>query len=156
MKRQLLLFCVAGSLVAVASIGAMIWSSGYEKNPDVDALFETQAVQLKPDRRYVWLKIHLKRTSEKDHDLMKPLQLLTADNKQREPDNIQFAGNPEDGFTDIWVSFWMEQNELKGKMDLKINDGVLKIKESEAVPALRGVETKVFKSSDWEKSWLGF
>jgi len=156
MKRQLLRFGIAGLVVVVTAIAGLMAFRGYEKNPDVGALFQTQAVQLKPDRSYVWLNIHVKRSGGQQHDLMKPVRLLMENGEAREPDNMDFAGNPQEGFTDIWYSFWMEQHELKGKLGLKINDGVLKIKETEPVPDLSDGRVRVFKTSKWKKSWLGF
>jgi hypothetical protein len=156
MKRQLLRLGIAGLVVVVTGIAGLMLMAGYEKETDARARFQTEAVQIEPDRGYVWLKIHLKRSGEEQHDLMKPVRLIAHDGQPREPDNMELAGNPEQGFTDLWFSFWMEKHELEGKINLQINDGILKIKESDPIPKLEGTNVRVFKSSNWEKSWLGF
>lgn len=156
MKRQLIRLAMAMALVGVTIVAAAMWSGDYESSPDSGARFEIQAVRLVADRGYVWLEAHLKKSGDADHDLLKPVSLVTADGAEHEPADTTFAGTPETGFTDIWYKFWLEKKDLKGRLNLQINDGVLTIKSSEPIPVLKGGKEAVFKSSDWEKSWLGF
>lgn len=147
---------MAVALVAVTVLAAMMWSAEYESDPDPAARFEVKAVKLTPDRGYVWLEAHLKRSGDKSHDFKKPVRLVTADGTEHEPAKTDFAGSPEEGFTDIWFKFWLGKENLEGPIHLKINDGVLTVKRSEPAPDAGAGEETVFKSSDWEKSWLGF
>jgi hypothetical protein len=156
MKRPMIRLGMAGTLVALTFIVVMMWTAEYEADPDPAARFEVQAVKLKADRGYVWLEAHLRRSSDKPHDLTKPALLITANGTEHEPADNTFAGNPEQGFTDIWYKFWLEEDDLKGEIDLKINEGILKIKRSAPAPELNGEKETILKSSDWEKSWLGF
>ena len=157
MKRQMVRLGMALALVLMTIAAAMVWSGEYEKDPDPQAIFHIEAVRLETDRDFVWLEAHLRKAEEGEHDLYKPVRLVTSDGTEHEPADTTFAGKPETGFTDIWVKFWLEQRDLKGPIDLKINDGALKVKSSEPIPDLAdpGDDT-IFKSSDWEKSWLGF
>jgi hypothetical protein len=156
MKRQKIRFVMALCLVLSTALLGILWVKKYESSPDPAARFEVQAVQLKQDKGYAWLEVHLKKNGEKDHDLRQSVRLATADGVKHEPADTTFAGTPQTGFTEIWFKFWLEKKALKGKIDLKINGGTLEIKSSESIPVLRDEQETVFKSSDWESSWLGF
>jgi len=147
---------MATALVVLTVSAAMMWSGNYDSSPDPKARFQVDAVRLESDRSYVWLELHLKKSGTENHDLLKPVRLVTADNIEHEPADTVFAGNPEKGFTDIWFKFWLEKEDLRGVLNLKINDGTLKIKSSEPIPSLSNNKDTIFNSSDWEKSWLGF
>lgn len=156
MKRLALRFLMAAGLVALTVLVAILWAGKYESSPDPAARFEVQAVRLKQDRGYVWLEAHLKKSGDEEHDLKQPMRLVTAKGLVHEPADTTFAGTPETGFTEIWVKFWLEKESLAGEIDLKLNGGSLKIKSSPSIPAIGSQRESVFKSSNWEKSWLGF
>ncbi len=156
MKRQALRFLMAVCLVGSTILLGLLWVKKYDSSPDPAARFEVQSVRLKQDKGYVWLEAHLKKSGEKEHDLKKPVRLVMADGSEHEPADTTFAGTPQTGFTEIWFKFWMEKEALKGQLDLKMNGGKLKIKSSDSVPVVGSARETVFKSSDWEPSWLGF
>lgn len=156
MKRQAMRFLMAVCLVGSTVFLGMLWAKKYESSPDPKARFEVQAVRLKQDKGYVWLEAHLKKSGDQEHDLKQPVRLVTADGKQHEPADTTFAGTPKTGFTEIWYKFWLDKRSLKGEMALKMNGGTLKIKSSQPAPVVGSDRETVFKSSDWESSWLGF
>jgi hypothetical protein len=156
MKRQGLRFFLAVGLVVSTLFLGMLIMGSYESSPDPKARFEIQAIRLKKDKGYVWLEAHLKKSGEKDHDLKQPVRLVTADGVKHEPADSTFAGAPEKGFTEIWFKFWLEAEALKGEINLEMNGGTLKIKSSKPLPVLGSSYETVFKSSNWETSWLGF
>jgi len=156
MARQVFRFAVAIVLVVLTVIAAMLWTAEYDSSPDPAARFEVQSARLTPDRDFVWLEIHLKKSGEENHSLERLVHLVTNDGIEQDPADTTFAGTPEEGFTDIWYKFWLEQADLEGELVLKINEGELIIKKSQARPLLGDGDERVFKSSDWEKSWLGF
>ncbi len=156
MKRQAMRFLMAVCLVGSTILLGMMWVKKYESSPDPAARFEVQAVRLKQDKGYVWLEAHLKKSGDQEHDLKKPVHLVTADGLKHEPADTTFAGTPQTGFTEIWYKFWLDREALKGEIDLKMNGGTLKIKSSLAVPVVGSEKESVFKSSNWESSWLGF
>lgn len=147
---------MAMTLVGLTVILAMLWMGEYESSPDPKARFEIQAVKLKQDRGFVWVEAHLKKSGEEDHDLKQRVFLVTADGRKHEPADTTFAGTPEQGFTEIWFKFWLDMQDLKGELKLTMNGGTLKLKTSQAIPAVGSQRETVFKSSDWEKIWLGF
>lgn len=147
---------IAALLVALTFLGVKLWTGRYEGDPDPRARYRIEASSLKRDGTYVWLEIHLRKSSEQDHDLRKPVRLVTADGTEHEPADTKFAGAPEKGFTDIWFKFWLEDTDLKGKIDLRMNGGTLRVKRNEGAPTMDKDGTTVIKSSDWEKTWLGF
>ncbi|MES2981089.1 MAG: hypothetical protein V4727_02155 [Verrucomicrobiota bacterium] len=156
MKRQAMRFLMAGCLAASTIFLGMLLAEKYESSPDPKARFEVQAVKLKEDKGYVWLEAHLKKSGDQEHDLKQPVRLLTADGEEHEPADTTFAGTPQTGFTEIWYKFWLDKRSLKGEMVLKMNGGTLKIKSSQPAPGVGSNKETVFKSSDWESSWLGF
>lgn len=156
MKRQAMRFLMAVCLVGSTVFLGMLWAKKYESSPDPKARYEIQAVRLQQDKGYVWLEAHLKKSGDKGHDLLQPVRLVMADGSEHEPADTTLAGSPETGYTEIWFKFWMEREALKGPLDLKMNGGKLKIKSSQAVPVVRSDKETVFKSSNWESSWLGF
>lgn len=156
MKRRMIRLLLAALLVAVTFAAAMIWTSEYDRNPDPKAHYAITEAMVSSDRSYRWLELHLRKCGDADHDLSKPVRLLTADGKEHEPADTTFAGSQEKGFTDIWLKFWLEDSDLKGPLSLRINDGKLRVKTNSGAPALGDKGEVVYKSTDWEKSWLGF
>jgi hypothetical protein len=156
MKRQIFRYLLAMTLVGLTVILAMMLMGKYESSPDPKARFEIQAVKVKQDRGFVWVEAHLKKSGDEDHDLKQRVYLVTADGRKHEPADTTFAGTPEQGFTEIWFKFWLEREDLKGELKLTLNGGILKLKTSQAIPAVASQKETVFKSSDWEKIWLGF
>lgn len=143
-------------IVATTAIAAWLWTLNYERDADPAARFSIHAAKVEEDHSRYWLELHLKQNGTEEHDLLKPVRLLTADGKLHEPADTIFAGTPEQGFTDIWLKFWLEKRDMEKNISLKINDGTLKVKTGGNAPSLPDGEEVVFKSSDWGKSWLGF
>ncbi len=156
MKRQMIRLSLAVLVVLTTVLAAWVWSSEFDSDPDPKARFEIEGVQLTRDRSEAWLEIHLKKNGDEDHDFRKQVGLVTADGKEHEPAQTTFAGSPEAGFTEIWFKFWLTENELEGGMNLLINGGKLRVKTNSSAPEWDSDGKLVFKSVDWEKSWLGF
>lgn len=157
MKRFFLRLSIAALLVAVTFLAVKLWTGNYDRNPDPRARYRIEAARLERDRtNYLWLEIHLRKISDKDHDLRQPVRLLTADGTEHEPAKSNFAGAPEIGFSDIWFKFWLQNPDIDGKIDLRINGGTLRVKTNEGMPAIGKDGKAVMKSADWGKSWLGF
>ncbi|MEY3394462.1 MAG: hypothetical protein RL346_698 [Verrucomicrobiota bacterium] len=156
MKRQAYRFSVAISLVVLAVVLSRMTMGAYHPSPDPEARFEIEAVKVKQDRGFAWVEAHLKKSGQKDHDLKQRVFLVTADGKRHEPADTTFAGRPERGFSEIWFKFWLEMKELEGGLKLTLNGGTLMLKTSHAIPELGNRGERVFKSSNWEKSWTGF
>jgi hypothetical protein len=157
MKRPMIRLSLALLLVALTSLAAMVWTRKYDGAPDPKARFEIEAAKLRKDHSFHWLELHLRKNSEEGHDLRKPVRLVTADGKGHEPADTTFAGSPEEGFTEIWFKFWLSEDALDGPVNLRINDGKLRVKTNSGLPATFGSDGEaVFKTADWEKSWPGF
>jgi hypothetical protein len=156
MKRQMIRLLLAVLVVALTAAAAMVWTGKYDSDPDPKARFVIEGAQVTRDSSYRWVELHLRKSGETDHDLSVPVRLLTSDGKEHEPADTTFAGNPQEGFTDIWFKFWLEDSDLKGALNLRINDGELRVKTNSGAPTLGSNGKDVFKSADWGKSWLGF
>lgn len=156
MKRQMFRILLALLLVVFTFFAAMFWAADYSRNPDPRARFEIVATKVERDASFRWLEVHLKKAGDEAHDLRLPVRLLTSDGKVHQPADTTFAGNPEAGFTEIWLKFWLEPSDLDGEISLKINEGSLSVKSNKEEPEMGAKGEVVFKSEDWTKSWLGF
>lgn len=156
MKRQIIRLGLAFLIVVATAAAALLWARDYESDPDPTARFVIEAARVEEDHSRYWLELHLKKKGSEEHDLRKPVRLLTADGEIHEPADTTFAGSPELGFTDIWFKFWLEKKDMEKNIGLKINGGTLKVKTGGKAPSLSKGEDIVFNSSEWGKSWLGF
>lgn len=156
MKRQMTRLLLATLVVGVTFAAAWVWTAKYDGDPDPRARFVISEAMVRSDRTYRWVELHLRKSGEVKHDLRKPVRLVTRDGTEHEAADFTFAGSPEEGFTDIWFKFWLEESDLKNPLTLRINDGVLRVKTDSGAPALGSDGKAVFKSTDWGKSWLGF
>jgi hypothetical protein len=156
MKRQFLRLLIAALLVAVTFLAVNLWTGKYDGDPDPRARYRIEASSLRRDGSYAWLEIHLRKTGDQEHDMHKPVLLVTADGTRHEPADTTFAGAPGKGFTDIWFKFWLEGADLEGKIDLHMNGGTLRVKTNEGAPAADRDGRAVMRSADWGETWLGF
>lgn len=156
MKRPLLRLLIAALLVAVTFLAVKLWTGGYDRSPDPRARYGIEAARLERDRSYVWLEIHLRKNGVQEHDLLKPVRLVTANGTEHEPADTKFAGLPGKGFTDLWFKFWLEEGDLEGKIDLRMNGGTLRVKTNAGAPVWDKDGKAVMGSADWGKTWLGF
>jgi hypothetical protein len=156
MKRPLLRLLIAAILVAVTFVAVKLWTGKYDRDPDPRARYRIEAAGLERDRSYTWLEIHLQKSGNKEHDMLKPVRLIMANGTEHEPADTTFAGAPGKGFTDIWFKFWLEDKELEGRIDLSMNGGTLRVKTNEGAPSMNKDGKAVMRSADWGKTWLGF
>jgi hypothetical protein len=156
MKRLLLRFLIAALLVALTFLAVKLWTGKYDGDPDPLARYGIEAVSLKRDGSYAWLEIHLRKNGNQEHDMLKPVRLILADGTEHEPADTRFTGAPGKGFTDIWFKFWLESDDLAGKIDLRMNGGTLRVKANEGTSAMDKKGVAVLRSADWGKTWLGF
>lgn len=140
------LFVLLG-LSAVFALGA--WFVPYDFTPDPGAKFKISATQLKRDRSNYWLNIHLVRSGNEGHDLMKPVRLVTRDGVKHEPADTTFGGEMGAGTTEIWFKFWLEESDLTAPISLRLNDGSLNVKKSSKVPKIADGAMRTFSNKFW-------
>jgi hypothetical protein len=121
----------------------------YDWKPDPGARFKIAATQVKRDRSSYWINVHLKKSGEEGHDLMKPVRLITSDGNVHEPADTSFAGGPGAGTTEIWFKFWLDERDLKGPLKLQLNDGILNVKSIGGLPRIADATMKTFTNSRW-------
>jgi len=131
--RRRLLMVVA--LVVCAGFAAWSLMRPYQWRPDPDARCTMVAAQVRVDRSYFWLDLHLKVAENQSHDLMKPVRLLSS-GREIEPADTTMGGTPAEGTTDLWFKFWLEPHDFEGPLELKINDGVLRVRSGAGIPSL--------------------
>jgi hypothetical protein len=121
----------------------------YEWKSDPEARFKIAATQVKRDRDYYWINVHLKKSGELPHDLMKPVRLIPGSLDAIEPADMTFGGSPETGTAEMWVKFWVPAESTSGPLYLKINDGQLNVKTSKAMPSIGDSMMRTFTNPRW-------
>lgn len=156
MKRQVARVTMAFLLVVTTTIAVAMWSRRYDGNPDPKALFEVESAKVSTDRSEYGVELHLKKKPGEEHDLSKPAELITTEGSAIGMADTTLSGNPEEGFTEVWLNYRLEPRQMEGRLALRINGGELVVKSSAGMPVLREGEPSVFRSPDWNRSWPGF
>lgn len=136
-------------LLLAALFAAASFLIPYDWNPNPGARFKIAATQVKKDRGYYWITVHLKKAGGKNHDFEKPVRLVTASSEEIEPADFTFSGSPEAGFHEMWVKFWVPAEQTTGALDLRINDGRLRVKSHAPMPSLTDAIMRTFTSPRW-------
>lgn len=132
-----------------ATIAAWSWFRPYSWHSDPAARCRVVAAQVKKDRSFYWLDLHLKVRPGESHDLMKPVRLVTAGGREIEPADTTLGGVAGEGTTELWFKFWLEAADFRGPIQLKINDGSLQVRAGSGEPRLGRSDTEIFPSSRW-------
>lgn len=136
-------------LLTLCSIwAAWTWLRPYAWNPDPLARCHISGIQVRQDRSYYWLEAHLKITPGQSIDLLKPIRLIAQDGTTFEPADLTLGGTPEEGTTEIWIKFWLENHQITQPLSLKINDGTLTIRDNQG-PIPSRSHTTYFSSTSW-------
>ena len=144
LRYSLLIVFLIGSAFAAWS-----WVRPYAWKPDPAARCEVLETLLTSDQSYFWLDVHLKVKSGVQHDLQKPVNLVTGAGKTIEPADTTFGGKEGQGTTEIWFKFWVHSEDLAGPLDLRINDGTLSIKGGQGIPQLGNSSCRNFTTNHW-------
>jgi hypothetical protein len=148
-KRPALRYLLVSVLLVSACVAAWSWLRPYDWRADPAARCRLVAAQVKQDRSYFWLHLHLKLSSGESHDLMKPVRLVTNGGRDIEPADTTLGGTAGEGTTDLWFKFWLETSDFDGPLWLRINDGRLLVRSGSGVPRLGRSGLEVFPSSNW-------
>ncbi|MBC8126439.1 MAG: hypothetical protein H8M99_04735 [Gloeobacteraceae cyanobacterium ES-bin-144] len=147
MTRRTLRWSLVVALLISAGFAAWSWLLPYEWNVDSAARGKVVGVLLTKDQSFCWLDVHLKMADGQNHDLTKPVRLVSNSGKQYEAaDMVQ--GN-DDGTAEVWFKFWLEFHELESPLKLRINDGSLVIKANQGIPTIGNSNIKHFVTSHW-------
>ena len=148
-NRSTLRIFLVVALVFSAAFATWTWFRPYSWSVDSAARCKVIGSQVRKDQSFVWLDVHLKVVPGQAHDLMKPVQLITAAGRELEPADTTLGSNTGGGTTDLWIKFWLEGADLVGPLKLQINDGSLEIRSGSGVPNLGGSNQKYFTTSRW-------
>ncbi len=148
-RKRLRLFLVIG-LVLSAVFAGWSWFRPYEWGADSAAGCRVSLVQVRKDKSFYWVEMHLKLLEGEGYDLMKPARLICAGGRELEPADTTLGGDREQGVTtDLWFRFWLEGEEIEGPLRLRINEGELVVKGNEGVPRLGASGSEVFVTNRW-------
>lgn len=146
---------LASILLALCAFATWAWIRPYETTAKPGLGARIMRVELKRDRGYRWLTIDVKMMKHQSLDLSRPIRLRIAADRMLEPADTRLSGNPESGFHEIRVKFWLEGNDLDQPLALQIQGGELSVKRDPSNPQLKNGESRTFTTDHWN-SWIGF
>jgi hypothetical protein len=138
-----------GAFVLSAVFAAWAWFRPYEWGADKGAHCRVLGCQVKQDRTNYWVDVHLKMRSAEEHDLMKPVLLLTSAGRKLEPADTTMVGDNEVKMRELWFKFWLEKEDMEGGLKLQINDGQLSVRSSRGLPLLGDDGMRYFVTDHW-------
>jgi len=136
-------------LLAAAAFAIWTWFRPYQWQPDPGARYVVEAVEVTRDHSDFWVNVHLSRSGGEDHDLEKNLRLETADGTRLDPAETTLSGTAATGVTEIWLRFWLSEDQLGSPLTLHLNDGSLLVKSTRGLPVLKPSGSRVFTSHRW-------
>lgn len=148
-NRSILRASLVTALLLSAAFAAWGWLRPYAWGVDPGARCKVVGCQVKNDGSFFWLDAHLEVMSGQDHDLMKPVRLITAAGRELEPADTTLGGETGGGTTDLWFKFWLESADMSGPLKLRINDGSLVIRSGSGIPKLGDANVDYFTTSRW-------
>jgi hypothetical protein len=148
-QRRTLRGLLIAALVVTAAFAVWSWFRPYAWNVDPGARCEVIGTQIRKDRAFFWVEVHLKVRTGQTHDLIKPVLLRNAAGREFEPADTTFAMDQGGGKSEMWVKFWLESGDLEGALSLRINDGTLVIKENPGIPDLGQSNIAYYVTNHW-------
>jgi hypothetical protein len=121
----------------------------YSWSVDSGARCRIAGVQVKRDLSNYWLDLHLKVDDGKDHDLTKPVRLVTSSGKEHEAADTTLAGDEGKQIGELWFKFWLDTADFDGPLKLRINDGWLEVRTGTGVPPLGGSDFRYYPTRNW-------
>lgn len=145
---------LVGLLLVSAAFAAWTWLRPYQWDSDPQARTRIVGCEVEADHSNFWLTLHLKMLKDEEgrvleHDLMKPVRLVTASGREIEPADTTLAGDKDQPISSIWLKFWLEQEDLNGPVILKINEGELKVRSGSGQPKLSSSGRRHFVTHSW-------
>lgn len=137
------------ALLAAVVFAGWSWFRPYEWRADPGARMRIVSVAVTRDHGHCWVDIHLQPAGAGAHDWSKPVRLVLGGGRELEAADTRMAGDLARGMTGLWLKFWLENDELRGPLRLRLNDGTLAVKQGDGLPALGMSGRKVFTSSNW-------
>jgi len=141
---------LAALLLVSTAFAGWIWFRPFDFSPDPAARFRIDRAALRRDHAYFWLDLHLQRSGKIAHDLTKPIRLLTSSGRILEPADVTLVSSGEAKDCDeIGLKFWLRDSDLAGSLDLRINDGTLRVKSNPGIPNTPEGTTRALTTHRW-------
>jgi hypothetical protein len=137
------------ALFASSMFAAWSWFRPYAWAVDPAARCKVVGCQVRKDHAYFWVDVHLKVIDGQTHDLKKPVCLRTGAGREIQPADTTMAGNKDIGTTDLWYKFWLETDDIREPLTLRINDGSLVIKADPGIPRMSPSNSGYFPTQHW-------
>ena len=153
-SRKTFRLILVGLLVISGGFATWSWTRPYEWGADSQSQCRIVGCEVVADHDNYWVNLHLMiLDDDKDvvyeHDLIKPVRLLSAGGGEIEPADTTLEGDQTKKIRKIWLRFWLEKEDLQGPLTLRINDGKLKVRSGGGEPKLRSDGSRYFVTHRW-------
>jgi len=138
--------------LVVPCLAAVLWLwflRPYARNPDPGARATIRFTRIERDHGFFWLDVYLRIRPGDEHDLLKPVRLVTAAEREVEPAETTLEGSPERRIDALSIRFWLEEEDLEGPLRIRLNDGELVVRDDHGVPAIPSGEAVFRQTSRW-------
>ena len=144
---------LVGLLIVSAAFAAWAWLRPYEWSADSGAACRITGCQVVQDHSNYWVNLQLKVNRGAKHDDKIPVKLITSSGREITGDVTLVSegakGEEDKQVREIWLKFWLEKEDLKGALKLKINKGKLSVRKGSGEPALGAEGSRFFSSHGW-------
>lgn len=138
--------------LVVPCLAAVVWLwflRPYDWHPDPGARATIRFTRVERDHSFYWVDIYLRLRPDEEHDLLKPVRLLTASGRELEPADTTLEGTAERKIEALSLRFWLDQADLEGPLRLRINDGELVVRKGSGLPALENGDAVFRQTAKW-------
>ena len=132
-----------------AAFAAWSWMRPYEWSPDPKAQVRIVGCFVDRDHSNYWVNLEIKVPSGAEYDLEKQVSLVNSAGDRIEPADTTLEGDNAQAIRQIWLKFWLDKEQLKGPLDLEINEGRLKVRSGSGLPKLRSDGNRYFVTHAW-------
>lgn len=138
-------------LALLASLGFAAWATlrPFDWKPDPQAGCHLSSAHIRKDHSYYWLDLHVKINAGASHQLEIPVVMKLADGKSLDPADITFVSRDKGPIEEIFLKFWLAEDQIHGPLNLKINQGLLRVKSTHAAPAIENGKTRALPTHRW-------
>jgi hypothetical protein len=139
-----------GIMLAVSAVfAAWSWFRPYEWQADPGAGGRVVAAEVTRDHSFFWVHVHVRVLPGTEHDLRTPVRLHTAGGRELEPAETTLGGSAGQPISELWLKFWLEEQDWTGPLELQMNEGKLRVRSGSGVPPLGSSGRKNFTTNRW-------
>lgn len=135
------------AVLSAACFAAWAWLRPYAWQVDPAARCKIEGVEISEDHGHYWVEVFLKMNADEGFDPTRAVKLKTTAARELAPADFHYAAQA--GSERPRLKFWLESADLAGRLELRINDGMLVLKSNEGLPQIEHLGTRRFTTHHW-------